>query len=56
MKFDDINETILHQLDPQVAITLIEAQSSNNILETINGTVAGLVIIGMFWVILKYTN
>jgi len=55
MKLNDMNETILSQMDPQVAIALIEAQKTSEIWDAVGiiGIVFGMA--AMFWIAGKYS-
>jgi hypothetical protein len=55
MNLSDINETILLQLDPEVAKVVIEAQSTNDLLTLIGEIAVPFSLVLLFWVIFKYT-
>ena len=54
MNLNDINQTVLSQMDPEVAIALIRAQAATNTWESIAsiGVAIGTAVI--FWALLKY--
>jgi hypothetical protein len=55
MKLSDINETVLLQLDPEVAKAVIEAQSNSDMLTGLGSVGASLSLVLLFWVIFKYS-
>jgi hypothetical protein len=56
MKLNDINQTILLQLDPEVAKAIIEAQVAADKWDAVTGAVMGLVMAAIFIALFKYTS
>ena len=55
MNVNDINQTVLAQLDPQVAQALIEAQIHANTIDAVLAGVAYAALAIVFWTVFKYT-
>jgi len=54
MNLNDINQTVLSQMDPEVAIALIQAQTATNTLEIIASITVATGTAIIFWAMFKY--